>query len=111
LVAIDTFVLWIHHRDSGLIDVRLIGAIMNAATTVSQVHGGANAAQVDMRFEVAVIPVADVDRSKEFYTKLGWRLDADFPFDNGFRVVQFTPMAFGLSSSRRPDPGARSSLA
>src|SRR5712691_7802264 len=52
---------------------------------------GASAAKVDMKFEVIVIPVADVDRSKAFYTKLGWRLDADFPFDNGFRVVQFTP--------------------
>jgi len=44
----------------------------------------ASAARVDMKFEVIVIPVADVDRSKAFYTKLGWRLDADFPFDNGF---------------------------
>ena len=43
---------------------------------------GASAAKVDMKFEVIVIPVADVDRSKAFYTKLGWRLDADFPFDN-----------------------------
>jgi predicted enzyme related to lactoylglutathione lyase len=51
----------------------------------------------DMKFEVVVIPVADVDRSKEFYTKLGWRLDADFPFDNGFRVVQFTPPGSGCS--------------
>jgi len=45
----------------------------------------------DLKLEVVVIPVADVDRSKEFYQRLGWRLDADFPFDNGFRVVQFTP--------------------
>src|SRR6476659_8511903 len=58
---------------------------------------GASAAKVDMKFEVIVIPVADVDRSKEFYTKLGWRLDADFPFDNGFRVVQFTPPGSGCS--------------
>jgi predicted enzyme related to lactoylglutathione lyase len=43
------------------------------------------------KLEVVVIPVADVDRAKEFYLKLGWRLDADFQFDNGFRVVQFTP--------------------
>ena len=50
---------------------------------------GASAAKVDMKFEVIVIPVADVDRSKAFYTKLGWRLDADFSFDNGFRVVVF----------------------
>ena len=58
---------------------------------------GASAAKVDMKFEVVVIPVADVDRSKEFYTRLGWRLDADFPFDNGFRVVQFTPPGSGCS--------------
>ena len=45
----------------------------------------------DLKFEAVVIPVADADRSKEFYTGLGWRLDADFAFDNGFRVVQFTP--------------------
>jgi catechol 2,3-dioxygenase-like lactoylglutathione lyase family enzyme len=48
-------------------------------------------AGVDMKFEAVAIPVSDVDRAKTFYTKLGWRLDADFPFDNGFRVVQLTP--------------------
>ena len=58
---------------------------------------GASAAKVDMKFEVIVIPVADVDRSKAFYSKLGWRLDADFSFDNGFRVVQFTPPGSGCS--------------
>ena len=42
-----------------------------------------------LKLEVVVIPVSDVNRAKEFYTQLGWRLDADFPFDNGFRVVQF----------------------
>jgi len=46
---------------------------------------------VDMKLEVAIIPVSDVDRAKNFYAELGWRLDADFSFDNGFRVVQFTP--------------------
>src|ERR1700681_4651716 len=69
--------------------------------TLSAIHhepvSGASAAKVDMKFEVIVIPVADVDRSKAFYTKLGWRLDADFPFDNGFRVVQFTPHGSGCS--------------
>uniref|UniRef100_A0A7C3KFD9 Glyoxalase n=1 Tax=Oscillatoriales cyanobacterium SpSt-418 TaxID=2282169 RepID=A0A7C3KFD9_9CYAN len=45
-----------------------------------------------MKLEVVVIPVADVDRSKDFYKTLGWRLDADFPGENGFRVVQFTPL-------------------
>ncbi len=44
-----------------------------------------------MKLEIVVIPVADVDRSIDFYKTLGWRLDADFPGDNGFRVVQLTP--------------------
>ena len=47
--------------------------------------------QVDLKLEAVVIPVTDVDRAKAFYASLGWRLDADFAFDNGFRVVQFTP--------------------
>jgi len=46
---------------------------------------------VELRLEVVVIPVSEVDRSKAFYARLGWRLDADFSFDNGFRIVQFTP--------------------
>ena len=57
----------------------------------------ASGAKVDMKFEVIVIPFADVDRSKAFYSKLGWRLDADFSFENGFRVVQFTPPGSGCS--------------
>lgn len=52
---------------------------------------------VDMKLEVIVIPVSDVDRAKAFYGRLGWRLDADFRFDNGFRVVQFTPPGSGCS--------------
>jgi catechol 2,3-dioxygenase-like lactoylglutathione lyase family enzyme len=56
----------------------------------------ASAAKVDMKFELVVIPVSDVDRAKEFYAKLGWRLDADFPGDE-FRVVQFTPPGSGGS--------------
>jgi catechol 2,3-dioxygenase-like lactoylglutathione lyase family enzyme len=56
-----------------------------------------NGANIDMKFEAVVIPVSDVDRAKEFYANLGWRLDADFSFDNGFRVVQFTPPGSGCS--------------
>jgi catechol 2,3-dioxygenase-like lactoylglutathione lyase family enzyme len=48
-------------------------------------------ATVPLRFEVTVLPVADVDRAKDFYLRLGWRLDADFPIDEHFRIVQFTP--------------------
>jgi catechol 2,3-dioxygenase-like lactoylglutathione lyase family enzyme len=44
-----------------------------------------------MRLEVVVLPVSDVDRARDFYQALGWRLDADFPVDAGFRVVQLTP--------------------
>src|SRR5579863_4735783 len=54
-------------------------------------------ARVGMKFEAVVIPVSDVDRAKQFYGKLGWRLDADFRFDNGFRIVQFTPPGSGCS--------------
>ena len=50
-----------------------------------------SAATVDLKLEVVVIPVSDVDRAKRFYQDLKWRLDTDFAFDNGFRVVQFTP--------------------
>ena len=46
---------------------------------------------MDMKFEVAVLPVADVDRSKAFYQGLGWRLDADINVAEDYRVVQFTP--------------------
>src|SRR5262247_1586671 len=51
----------------------------------------ASAKNADLKLEVVVIPVSDVDRSKKFYEGLGWRLDADFAFANGFRVVQLTP--------------------
>jgi catechol 2,3-dioxygenase-like lactoylglutathione lyase family enzyme len=70
---------------------------MATSSANNELVSDASAAKVDMKFEVIVIPVADVDRSKAFYTKLGWRLDADFPFDNGFRVVQFTPPGSGCS--------------
>ena len=56
-----------------------------------------SASQADLKLEAVVIPVSDVDRAKKFYANLGWRLDADFPFDNGFRVVQFTPPGSGCS--------------
>jgi catechol 2,3-dioxygenase-like lactoylglutathione lyase family enzyme len=54
-------------------------------------------AKIDMKFEIVVIPVSDVDRAKEFYTRLGWRLDADYDNSNDFRVIQFTPPGSGCS--------------
>ena len=59
------------------------------ARTTASIEG--TTGRVDLKLEVVVIPVTDVDRAKTFYGNLGWRLDADFAFDNGFRVVQFTP--------------------
>ena len=54
-------------------------------------------AAIDMKFEIVVIPVSDVDRAKEFYAKLGWRLDADFAHGDDWRAVQFTPPGSGCS--------------
>jgi catechol 2,3-dioxygenase-like lactoylglutathione lyase family enzyme len=51
----------------------------------------------EMRLEVVVISVSDVDRAKAFYESLGWRLDADLPVDDGYRVVQLTPPGSGCS--------------
>jgi catechol 2,3-dioxygenase-like lactoylglutathione lyase family enzyme len=50
-----------------------------------------NAGTLDMKLEVIVIPVADVNRAKEFYSRLGWRLDADRAAGDNFRIVQLTP--------------------
>src|SRR5687767_15545230 len=59
--------------------------------------GKAVAAKVDMKFEIVVIPVSDVDRAKQFYDRLGWRVDADFDSGKDFRVMQFTPPGSGCS--------------
>ena len=52
---------------------------------------------MDMKLEVVVLPVADVDKAKRFYQSLGWRLDADFAGEAGFRVVQLTPQGSACS--------------
>lgn len=59
--------------------------------------GIASVRNVDMTLEVVVIPVSDVDRAKEFYRSLGWRLDADVAAGDDFRLVQFTPPGAGCS--------------
>jgi catechol 2,3-dioxygenase-like lactoylglutathione lyase family enzyme len=64
---------------------------MSTAETVQDTSPVTLQTKPDLKFEVVVIPVADPDRSKGFYERLGWRLDADFAFDNGFRVIQLTP--------------------
>jgi catechol 2,3-dioxygenase-like lactoylglutathione lyase family enzyme len=70
-------------------------------------------AQVDLKLEVTVVPVTDVDRAKEFYKGIGWRLDADIVVDEGYRVVHLTPpgsqasVAFGTGiSAAKPGTGS-----
>ena len=65
--------------------------------SLGQNKHGASVGTVDMKLEVIVIPVSDVDRSKEFYRKLGWRLDADYESGKDFRILQFTPPGSGCS--------------
>jgi len=60
----------------------------SSAATATEAPG---AGGVAMRLEALVLPVADVDRAKRFYEGLGWRLDGDFPGDDGYRLVQMTP--------------------
>jgi len=57
----------------------------------------ATPAKTDMKFEIVVIPVSDINRAKEFYGRLGWRLDADYDNGSDFRVIQFTPPGSGCS--------------
>jgi catechol 2,3-dioxygenase-like lactoylglutathione lyase family enzyme len=65
---------------------------MNSTTTNQRLAvGGTAATRADLKLEVVIIPVSDVDRAKRFYGGLGWRLDADFANDDGWRVVQATP--------------------
>jgi catechol 2,3-dioxygenase-like lactoylglutathione lyase family enzyme len=68
-----------------------------SATEVHDAGRGAAVGKVDMHLEIQVIPVSDVDRSKEFYQRLGWRFDDDVAPLDGLRIVQFTPPGSGAS--------------
>jgi catechol 2,3-dioxygenase-like lactoylglutathione lyase family enzyme len=70
-----------------------------AVSSVKPRKNDAGVAKVDMKLEVSLIPVSDVDRAKEFYTRLGWRLDDDLVVGDDFRVVQMTPPGSGSSIS------------
>jgi catechol 2,3-dioxygenase-like lactoylglutathione lyase family enzyme len=63
----------------------------NGLEEIAMSNTQGNNEHVDMKLEVVVLPVSDVDRAKRFYEGLGWRVDADFPGPNDFRVVQMTP--------------------
>src|SRR5476651_2228815 len=65
--------------------------------SVKQQNSDASVTSVAMNLEVHVIPVAFVERSKEFYQRLGWRLDDDVAPTNDIRIVQFTPPGSGCS--------------
>lgn len=65
---------------------------------MSDDHLAKQTSTADMKLEIVVIPVSDIDRAKAFYGNLGWRLDADYTSDGGdFRVLQFTPPGSGCS--------------
>jgi len=76
------------------------------ATSISPHKVEPVVAAIGMKLEVVVIPVSDVDRAKEFYARLGWRLDRDFRFANGLRAVQFTPPSSGCSVHFGTNEGA-----
>jgi catechol 2,3-dioxygenase-like lactoylglutathione lyase family enzyme len=83
---------------------------------MSTIETRANSAGLDIKLEVVVLPVTDVDRAKEFYSKLGWRLDADRAVGDEFRLVQFTPagsacsIQFGVGLTESPPGSAQSML-
>jgi catechol 2,3-dioxygenase-like lactoylglutathione lyase family enzyme len=67
------------------------GPVCITKERVMTTEQGPTAAKVDLKLEVVVIPVSDVDRAKRFYQDLGWRLDADFVRPDGSRALQLTP--------------------
>ena len=69
----------------------------NTDVISNEAIGQVRVKNLDMKLEVVVIPVSDVDRAKEFYEGLGWRLDADVAAGEDFRLVQFTPPGSGCS--------------
>src|SRR5271155_2906969 len=70
-----------------------------ASAVVKQHKPGAGKTRVAMKLEVHVIPVSDVERSKQFYQRLGWRLDADIAPAGGVRIVQYTPPGSACSAT------------
>jgi catechol 2,3-dioxygenase-like lactoylglutathione lyase family enzyme len=90
-----------------------------AAMTATQLHDAgpdADVGKVDMKLEIDVIPVSDVDRAKEFYESLGWRFDDDVAPLDGLRIVQFTPpgsatsISFGLGLTTAAPGSAEAGL-
>jgi catechol 2,3-dioxygenase-like lactoylglutathione lyase family enzyme len=68
-----------------------------SVTETPNASNEANVGKVDMQLEIDIIPVSDIDRAKQFYERLGWRLDDDVAPLDGLRIVQFTPPGSGCS--------------
>src|SRR6516165_10785224 len=71
--------------------------VVMSVTDVHDTSRDASVGRVDMKLEVMIIPVSDVERSKESYERLGWNLDRDVAPMEGLRIVQFTPPGSGTS--------------
>src|SRR6476660_5637895 len=69
----------------------------SAQTSNEQATQSLTPATVDLKLEVVVVPVSDVDRAKRFYEGLGWRFDAEAAVEDGYRLMQFTPPGSGCS--------------
>ncbi len=69
----------------------------NTSTRSERAVETSGGATFDMKLEIVVIPVTDVDRAKRFYRELGWRLDLDYKAGDGYRVIQYTPPGSGCS--------------
>src|SRR5580698_6009845 len=78
-------------------DWRKENQMAEASTSVKQQSSGTSGTKVEMKLEVHVIPVSDVELSKQFYERLGWRFDADLVPASDIRIVQFTPPGSGCS--------------
>jgi predicted enzyme related to lactoylglutathione lyase len=89
-----------------------MNSVQDSSPPAADTAGGET---IDLKLEVVVIPVSDVDRAKAFYEGLGWRIDADFADDQGFRIVQFTPhrsacsIQFGSDITSAP-PGSATNM-
>ena len=70
---------------------------MSTQTQTKPSNDATSVGRADMKLEIVVIPVSDVDRAKEFYRRLGWRLDAEYDSGKDFRIMQFTPPGSGCS--------------
>jgi hypothetical protein len=82
----------------------------NAAMLRKPVADSSHAGTMDMKLEVVVIPMSDVDRAKRFYGNLGWRLDIDYAAGDDYRVIQFPAPAVRSCSARispQPRPAQR----